>query len=98
MNRDPLALNPLLQDWRGAYGLAPFGSVQAAHFLPAFEVAQASHLAELDAIACNPAPASFANILQAFDSTAQATRASPLPTAPFADAIRRSSRCSGSAG
>ena len=69
MNRDSLAINPLLHDWSGAYGLPPFGSVQAADFLPAFEVALPAHLAELDAIARNPEPATFANTLQAFDGS-----------------------------
>jgi len=69
MTSDSFTQNPLLQDWAGAYGLAPFAAVQAAHFLPAFEVAQAAHLAELDAIASQPAPATFANTLQAFDES-----------------------------
>jgi peptidyl-dipeptidase Dcp len=74
MNLDPLAFNPLLRDWTGAYGLPPFGAVQAAHFLPAFEVAQAGHLAELDAIASNAAPASFTNTLLAFDESGRLYR------------------------
>ena len=69
MNRDSLAINPLLHDWSGAYGLPPFGSVQASDFLPAFEVALPAHLAELDAIARNPEPATFANTLPAFDES-----------------------------
>jgi len=69
MNLDPLALNPLLPDWTGAYGLPPFGTFQAADFLSAFEVALPAHLAELDAIANNPEPATFANTLQAFDES-----------------------------
>lgn len=69
MKPDPLALNPLLPDWTGAYGLPPFGTFQAADFLSAFEVALPAHLAELDAIASNPEPATFANTLQVFDES-----------------------------
>ena len=75
MNSDSLTLNPLLQDWTGAYGLPPFATLHAAHFLPAFEVALPAHLAELDAIANKPEPATFANTLQAFDESGRlATR------------------------
>jgi peptidyl-dipeptidase Dcp len=69
MNRDPNAANPLLGEWTGAYGLPPFAAVQAAHFLPAFDVALPAHLAELEAIAGNPDAATFANTLHAFDAS-----------------------------
>ena len=69
MNRDPITANPLLGEWTGAYGLPPFAAVQAAHFLPAFDVALPAHLAELEAIASNPDAATFANTLQAFDES-----------------------------
>ena len=63
------AINPLLQDWSGPYALPPFAAVQPEHFLPAFDVALTGHLVEIDAIAGNPEPASFANTLQAFDES-----------------------------
>lgn len=59
--------NPLLTPWDTPYGLPPFESVRAEHFRPAFEAAFAEHRAELDAIASNPAPASFDNTVAAFD-------------------------------
>ncbi|MDN3920143.1 M3 family metallopeptidase [Roseateles violae] len=59
--------NPLLQAWDGAYGLPPFAAIEAEHFEPAFEVALAEHRAELDAIAAQSEPPSFANTLAAFD-------------------------------
>lgn len=68
MNRDPLAVNPLLQDWTDPYGLPPFATVQASDFSPAFDVALPANLRELDAIARNPDPATFTNTLQAFDA------------------------------
>ncbi|MDP2367790.1 M3 family metallopeptidase [Rhodoferax sp.] len=62
-------LNPLLADWDTPYGLPPFSSVEAAHFVPAFEVAMAAHRAELDAIAQRGAPPSFDNTLAALDQS-----------------------------
>ncbi|MEJ6000392.1 M3 family metallopeptidase [Paucibacter soli] len=59
--------NPLLQSWNTPYGLPPFAQIEAAHFAPAFEVALRSHRAELDAIAEQETPPSFANTLAAFD-------------------------------
>lgn len=69
MNSPTPITNPLLQDWIGPYGLPPFGATEAGHFLPAFQVALSSHLAEIEAIATNPEPASFANTLQALDES-----------------------------
>ena len=59
--------NPLLQPWDTPYGLPPFLHVLAEHFVPAFEVAQIAHLAEIDAIAGNPEPADFDNTVAALD-------------------------------
>ena len=67
MTPDTPSPNPLLADWCGPYGLPPFASVQPSHFLPAFDVALPAHLAEIDAIAHHPGPASFANTLQAVE-------------------------------
>ncbi|GLR12036.1 peptidase M3 [Chitinimonas prasina] len=66
--RDTLAINPLLQDWQTPYGLPPFDQVNAGHFIPAFDLAMPAHLAELDAIASQAAPASFDNTVVAFDA------------------------------
>jgi peptidyl-dipeptidase Dcp len=59
--------NPLLQPWTTAYGLPPFESVRADHFEPAYEVALAQHLAEVDAIAADANPPSFENTIAAID-------------------------------
>ena len=69
MNRDTTNPNPLLQDWTGPYGLPPFATLLPGDFLPAFDVALPAHLVEIDAIANNPAPVSFANTLQALDES-----------------------------
>ncbi|HTJ95509.1 MAG TPA: peptidase M3, partial [Pararobbsia sp.] len=64
---DSHASNPLLRPWDTAYGLPPFDLVKPEHFVPAFEVAMAEHLAELDAIAAQTAAPDFRNTIQAFD-------------------------------
>src|SRR3974390_1170437 len=66
------AENPLLAEWKDAFGLPPFGAIAPAHFRPAFDQALASHRAEIDAIAANPAPASFANTIDALETGGRA--------------------------
>ncbi|MFG6461041.1 M3 family metallopeptidase [Roseateles sp. DXS20W] len=61
--------NPLMQAWTGPHGLPTFADIAAAHFQPAFEAALAEHRAEIDAIAAQPEPPSFANTLAAFDAS-----------------------------
>jgi peptidyl-dipeptidase Dcp len=63
----PIPDNPLLQDWTHPYGLPPFRDTRPEHFEPAFEVAMRQELAEIDAIANQAAPATFANTVQALD-------------------------------
>ncbi len=59
--------NPLLQPWDTPYGLPPFDRVRVEDFAPAFDVAMRDHLAELDALAADPAAPTFANTVAAFD-------------------------------
>ncbi|HEX3603079.1 MAG TPA: M3 family metallopeptidase [Steroidobacteraceae bacterium] len=60
--------NPLLAPWIGpAGGVPPFDQVQVAHFKPALEAAMAENLAEIDAIARNPASPEFDNTIAALE-------------------------------
>jgi peptidyl-dipeptidase Dcp len=61
------APNPLLEAWSGPFGAPPFGAIKPEHFRPAFARAFAAHRAEIDAIAANPAPATFDNTIAAFE-------------------------------
>lgn len=63
-----LADNPLLADWTTPHGAPPFDLIEPEHFLPAFEVALASHTAEIEAIASNPEAPSFENTLLAMEN------------------------------
>ncbi|WP_375691908.1 M3 family metallopeptidase [Pseudooceanicola sp. LIPI14-2-Ac024] len=64
--------NPLLSDWNGPHGLAPFDQVSDADFAPALEIALAEHKAEVDAIAANPEPPTFANTVEALEFSGKA--------------------------
>jgi peptidyl-dipeptidase Dcp len=66
MDSSPI-VNPLIAHWNTPYGLPPFGQFAAEDFVPAFSVALKAHRDELDAIASNPAKATFENTLVAFD-------------------------------
>lgn len=59
--------NPLLTPWDGPYGLPPFAAIRPEHYEPAVRHAMAAHLAELDTLASQSAPADFANTALAFD-------------------------------
>ncbi len=60
--------NPLLADWAGPYGgVPPFDRVRVEHFEPALEAAMADHLAEIEAIASDPAAPTFENTLAAME-------------------------------
>ena len=60
--------NPVLAPWTGPHGGAPaFDRIKAAHFGPALDEAMARYRAEIEAIAGDPAPATFANTLEAME-------------------------------
>ena len=59
--------NPLLMDWASEFGLPPFEAITPPHYEPAFEVALAEHIAELQDIAQSPDTPTFDNTVVAFD-------------------------------
>ena len=64
--------NPLLEAWTGPAAAPPFARIRPAHFKPAFETAMAAQLAEIDAIASETAPPTFANTIAALERSGQA--------------------------
>lgn len=72
MDSDITAENPLLGDWDTPYGVPPFGVIKECHYMPAFEVGMAVHRKEIEAIASNPAAATFANTIEAMDRSGEA--------------------------
>jgi len=63
------AQNPLLTDWTGAFGLPSFGDLTPEHFRPAFDAALERHRAEIEAIAADPQPPTFANTIEALEKS-----------------------------
>ena len=62
--------NPLLGKWQGPYGgVPPFDEVQVVHFAPALEAAMAENLAEVEAIASDPAMPTFENTIVALEKS-----------------------------
>ncbi len=61
------AANPFFQEWKTPFGVPPFDHIKTEHFLPAIQEGMAQHKREVEAIAKNPAPPTFANTLEALD-------------------------------
>jgi len=59
--------NPLLAPWTGPFEAPPFERIEPAHFRPAFEITLKDARAEIDAIAQDPAPPTFANTIEALE-------------------------------
>ena len=60
--------SPLLAPWAGAHGGMPaFDKIKVADFKPAFEAAMTENLAEIAAIANNPAAPTFENTIAAME-------------------------------
>jgi len=60
--------NVLLDRWTGPFGgIPPFDRIQASDFEPALEAGMAAQQREIEAIAKNPAPATFDNTIAALE-------------------------------
>jgi peptidyl-dipeptidase Dcp len=65
---DVLKENVLLAPWTGPYGGVPaFDRMRVEDLKPALEAAMAENLRQLDAIASNPEPPTFANTIEAME-------------------------------
>ena len=63
--------NPLLDVWDTPFQVPPFAKITAADFAPALDIAMRDELAKIDAIAQNPEPATFANTIEALETTSE---------------------------
>ena len=63
--------NPLLTPSELPHGLPPFAAIREEHFEPAFEAGVAEQVAELDAIAADPRPATFENTMLPLERSGQ---------------------------
>jgi peptidyl-dipeptidase Dcp len=63
--------NPFFEDWTAPYGAPPLDRIAPEHFPPAYDRALAEHVTEIAAIAENPAPPDFENVLVALEKSGQ---------------------------
>lgn len=71
LTAQPVSENPLLSASTLPFHYPRFDLIKDAHYLPAFDAAMAEQLAEIAAIANNPAPASFENTIVALERSGQ---------------------------
>jgi peptidyl-dipeptidase Dcp len=64
--------NPFFEAWTGPFGVPPFARMRPEHFEPAYQRAFAEHLAEVAAIAGDPASPSFENTIVALENSGRA--------------------------
>jgi peptidyl-dipeptidase Dcp len=67
MTQSSIDANPLLEAWTGPFEAPPFERIEPGHFRPAFEAALREARAEIDAVAANPEPPTFANTIEALE-------------------------------
>src|SRR6202012_717300 len=63
--------NPFFEDWAAPYGAPPLDRIAPEHFPPAYDRALAEHTAEIAAIAENPNPPDFENVVVALEKSGQ---------------------------
>ncbi|CUH49314.1 M3 family metallopeptidase [Ruegeria atlantica] len=63
--------NPILSAWTTPFEIAPFAEISDDDFAPALDKAMAAHNAQIDAIANNSNPASFANTIEALEAAGE---------------------------
>lgn len=63
--------NPLLGHWNTPFGVPPFEEIKVSHFLPAVETAIAAARNEIDLIADNNQPPTFANTIESLENAGE---------------------------
>lgn len=61
--------NPFFETWTTPFGAPPFARIRPEHFPPAFARGMAEETAEIAAIVSSPAPASFADTIEALEKS-----------------------------
>ena len=61
--------NPFFEDWTAPYGAPPLNRIAPEHFAAAYDRALAEHVAEVAAIAENPDPPGFENVVVALEKS-----------------------------
>ena len=67
------ATNPFFdyKNWKTPHGTYPFNEIHAEHYMPAFEEAMKQGLQEIDDIVNNPAAPTFANTIEAYETSGE---------------------------
>jgi peptidyl-dipeptidase Dcp len=63
--------NPFFEEWKTPFGVPPFELIKDEHFLPAIKKGIEDERREVEAIAKNPAPATFENTIVALDNVGE---------------------------
>lgn len=63
--------NPLLETWNTPFEIPPFEQIKSEHFIPAYKVAMAQELLEIDSIINNTAEPDFENTIVAYTNTGE---------------------------
>jgi peptidyl-dipeptidase Dcp len=63
--------NPLLQEWTTPFKVPPYQLIKPEHFLPAIKEAVAQNRQEIDTVANNPEPPTFANTIEALENAGE---------------------------
>src|ERR1700729_2202027 len=63
----PIDPTPLLEAWTAPFEAPPFDRFEPQHFRPAFDAALSQARAEIDAVAANPEPPTFANTIEGLE-------------------------------
>ncbi len=61
--------NPFFEEWTTPFGVPPFDKILPEHYMPAFERAMATHVAEIEAIKSNNDEPTFENTILAYDNS-----------------------------
>jgi len=64
-----LSDNPLLDDWDTPFGTPPFDKIESGQYLPAIRAGMAERRREIDAIIANPDKPTFANTIEALETS-----------------------------
>lgn len=63
--------NPILTDWTTPFKIAPFADISDDDFAPALDQAMQAHNAQINQIAENPQPPTFANTVEALEAAGE---------------------------
>ena len=67
MTSTDITANPLLSPWQTPHEMPPFAEIELAHYRPAFDAGFARHNEEIAAIAADPSPPAFADVIEALE-------------------------------